>query len=191
MTSQQWSPSTMWQHSWNEFCIPFHRSCSFFPFWLVMTCPVCCHAKPPSGCFSCVCAYCTCVYKRESVKAGVRAGHGGWHVIRDQRGQRHTSRYTSACVCVCVWVRAHIPSTLVTAAVQCCGDSPSSANEERQYGNVATLWQQGTFSSALVYFFSFNWKERKTEYTKGHHKVTWVLTIHESHKLTDIACWAW
>lgn len=185
MTSQQWSPSTMWQHSRSEFCIPFHRSCSFFPFWLAMTCPVCCH---PLVAFP-VSVHTVHVYIRESL----------WRLASEQDtvvGMSSEIREgkdipADIRLLACVWVCARIPSTLVTAAVQCCGDSPSSANKERQYGNVATLCQQGTFSSALVYFFSFNWKERKTEYTKGHHKVTWVLTIHESHKLTDIACWAW
>lgn len=101
-----------------------------FSIWLTVTCPptapsLCCvscssHARPHSGC---VYAYMR-VREKELVMAGVRVGHGGWLVIRDQRGHRHASRCleakgqrpicpvygTSACVCLC----ACHPSALVT-----------------------------------------------------------------------------
>lgn len=62
-------------------------------------------------------------------------------------------------VCAC------LSSASVTAAVQ-FGDSPSSANEERQYGNVAHLCQQATFSSALVYFLVSLERKKNSQSTR-------------------------
>lgn len=133
-----------------------------------MTCPLCSHAKPLSGCSACVCAYCTsvcvCVYGREGEGVG-----DGWRQSRTRWLACH-QRSQKAQTCQQMYV-----SALVTAAVQ-HGDSPSSANEERQYGNVVHLCQRGTFSSALVYFFGFRWKERKT------------VRVHERSPLKSYEC---
>lgn len=122
----------------------FHRSGSFFPSGPSALMHSYSLAALPASVHTI--RVCVCVW--ETVRDGWRQSRTGWLACH-QRSER--ARCASSCVCVCVY----------TTAVQ-CGDGPSSANEERQYGNVAHLCQQGTFSSAPVYFLGFRWEERKT-----------------------------
>lgn len=157
MTSQQWSRSTLWQRSCNEFCQPFHRSCSFFLFWLAVAGPVCCHARPLWLLF--LSLRTVHVYIRES--RWRLASEQGTVVGMSSEIRKVTGMLADGCVCVpffpCRWL-------------QLSSDSPSSANREWQNGNVTTHCQQGTFLCAVVDFFWFYWGGGQW-YTKGHHKV--------------------
>ena len=106
----------------------------------------------------CLCILYACV--RGRVGDGWRQSRTWWLACHQRSERAQTCQQMCVCAYVCVCLCARLPSASVTAAVQ-RGDSPSSANEERQYGNVAHLCQQGTFSSALVYFVGFHWKEKK------------------------------
>lgn len=122
--------------------------CSFtetttFSISPAVSCPHCSYARTLSVFSACVCAS-----KSRSQRA--------------QTCQQMFKQKASAAL-LCAWLHAYVflPCALMAAAVW-RGDSPSSADKEWQYGNMADLCQQATLSSALHFFcfVSLKWKKK-------------------------------
>lgn len=133
----------------------FHRSGSFFPSGPSALMHSYSLAALPASVHTI--RVCVCVCERQSGMAGVRAGQGGWRVIRDQRGHG-----VPAVACVFVFVCTPQLSNVETAHRRLT----RSDNTE----TWPTSASKAPFHLPLFIFWAFvGKKEKQPEYTKGHH----------------------